>query len=476
MRPLYALLLAAALAGPAAADETEPVLDVAAIVQPSLLSGPGYSVAPQAQVHGFMARFEVTTPFGALTAPSVEMLAVRAAELPAIEALERAAKSEAFAHALAERAKKTGNAVWQVVTNPVDTLIGLPEGVARYFGKKLDSWGNRAQSASDRAARTFGADGDPFKTPQAPLGAAREPVPGEPMPPKESKAWYERVGKEVGREVRRQLDYNKMRREMARHLGIDPYTSNPYVNARLDALAWAAVWGNFSAGMALDAIGGTAETVIETTGQLNAMVWQLDPENLREKNRVRIANWCSDDFALRQFLRRGGFNDSLRTSLADELDALKPAAGCNDLVEIGAGTRTELEARFLVNALKLIRRHAGTPGGKLVVAGAAIAWRTPDGRLYLPLPVDWLSWTDAIGAFFELPQWREKDKTLLIGGDASMTALRELTARGWTTDVRAAYDGAPAYAEDISQGLRRAADEPAVQLCVGDVAETSGCL
>ncbi|HVJ63557.1 MAG TPA: hypothetical protein VM555_12700, partial [Tahibacter sp.] len=118
MRPLYALLLATTLA---AAGEPEPVLDAAAIVQPSLLSGPNYSVAPQAQVHGFMARFDVTTPFGPLVATSVEMLAVRAAELPAIEALERAAKTEAFAHALADRAKKTGSAVWQVVANPIDT-------------------------------------------------------------------------------------------------------------------------------------------------------------------------------------------------------------------------------------------------------------------------------------------------------------------------------------------------------------------
>lgn len=475
MRPLLALILAT-LASIAHASETEPVLDAAAIVQPSLLSGPGYTVAPQARVHGFMARFDMTTPFGPLDATSVEMLAVRAAELPAIEALERAAKSEAFTHALAERAKKTGNAVWQVVSNPVDTLVGLPEGVARYFVKKIERWGDRAQTASDRAARTFGADGDPFKQPQAPLGAAREPVPGEPVPPKEGKAWYERVGKEVGREVRRQLDYNKMRREMARHLGIDPYTSNPYVNARLDALAWAAVWGNLTAGTALDAIGGTAEIVIDTTGQLNAMVWQLDPENLREKNHARLANWCSDEFALRQFLRRGGFNDSLRTSLADEVEALKPKAGCNDLIEIGAGTRTELEARFLVNALRLIRRHGGGPGGKLFVVGAAIAWRAPDGKLFLPLPVDWLSWTEAIDAFFALPQWREENKTVLVGGDASLTALRELTARGWTTDVRAPYDGAPAYAEDISQGLRREVEEPAQQLCVGDVAETSGCL
>lgn len=481
MRPSFllataaaALLLPASIVRADVTFEREPTLNAAAIVQPALLSAPNATVAPQAVVHGYMARFTLATPFGPLTAESVELLAIRQAEIPAIEALERASRSSAFAHALGEKFRKTGQSVWQVVTHPVDTLAGLPAGVARYFRKQVQRWGNRAQSLSDRAAREFGADGDPFRNANAPMGSARAPLPGSEVP-KPDKPWYGSIGKEIGREARRQVDYNKMRREMARHLGVDPASSNPLLRERLDTLAWAAVVGNFSGGAALDAVGGTAAEVISVGGRLNSLVWELDEENLRERNRVRLARWCSDEFAVRQFLRRGGFNDSLRTALADELDALKPLRGCNDLIEIGAGTRSELEARYLLNALRLLRRH-GAPGGELSVVGAAIVWRDGNGGLLLPLPLDWLSWTEDIGEFFAAPQFRVEDKTVLVAGEVSTSAQRALAARGWQLEWRAGYDGAPAYADDLSQGLPQPAPEAPPQLCVGDVAETAECL
>lgn len=456
------------------AFENEPTLDAAAIVQPVLLSAPNVTVAPRATVHGYMARFDLATPFGPVAAESVELLAIRQAEIPAIETLERVSRSAAFADALGERFRKTGKSVWQVVSHPIATITGLPSGVARYFRKQVDSWTGRAQSLSDRAAREFGTDGDPFRTPQAPMSSAREALPGA-TEEKPDKPWYGSAGKEVGREVKRQLDYNKMRRQMARRLGVDPSSSNPQLRDRLDALAWAAVGGNFSGGAALDAVGGTAAEVISAGGRLNSLVWELDEDDLRERNQQRLTRWCSDEFAVRQFLRRGGFNDSLRTALADELDALKPRRGCNDLVEIGAGTRSELEARYLVNALRLIRRE-GAQGGELFVVGAAVAWRGADGRLLLPLPLDWLSWTQDMAEFFTATQFRVEDKSVLVGGDASTAAQRALALRGWHLQLRVPYDGAPPYAEDISQGLPQAPGTETPRLCVGDVAETAACL
>ncbi|MBL8300209.1 MAG: hypothetical protein JNN30_17865 [Rhodanobacteraceae bacterium] len=475
----HVMAAALALAAPACiraeeSFEAEPSLDAAAIVQPALLSAPNASVAPLATVHGYMARFELTTPFGPLPAESVELLAIRQAEVPAIEVLERASRSGAFAHALGERFKKTGKSVWQVVSHPIGTMTRLPAGVARYFRKQLQRWSGRAQSLSDRAAREWGAEGDPFRKPLAPMSAARAPRPGEAAP-ETDKPWYGSLGKEIGREARRQLDYGKMRREMARHLGVDPSSSNPLLRERLDTLAWAAVAGNISGGAALDAVGGAAAEVIAISGQLNSLVWELDEENLRERNLQRLTRWCSDEFAVRQFLRRGGFSDSLRTALADELDMLQPARGCNDLVEIGAGTRSELEARYLVNALRLLQHH-GAQRGELSVVGAALVWRGPDGRLLLPLPLDWLSWTADMAEFFTAPQFRIEDKTVLIGGDASAAAQRALAARGWHIQLRASYPGAPAYAADLSQGLTQPEAPAPTPLCVGDVAETAACL
>jgi hypothetical protein len=432
------------------AYEKEPYLQAPALVQSSLLAGPNYRVVPEVQVRGYMARFLIDTPFGSMNADSVELLSIRVGEVPALEALDRASKSGAFAHALTERGRKTGEAIIYVVEHPVDSITGLPAGVARYFSTKWDLWTGRAQSVADRSSKEFENKGDPSHAPAGPMTAGRDAPPEDdlPAPEKKSRAWYARAGSETERETKRYFKYNQARHEMAKVLGIDPNSKNPILNEKLDELAWAAVWGNFSAGAALGEVVGTAADVISWSGKLNQYVLEKTPEQLREVNRVRVLKFCSDDFGVRQFLRRGGFTDTLRTALAESLENLQPQTGCNELIELGATTRGEVEARYLVDALKLIEHQADACNGTLFVAGAAIGWRTPAGKLFLPMPVDYLTWSHDIGDFFDRPEFANADKTVLIGGEASMSAQRNLTARGWSLVLRAPYEGAPKYAQD----------------------------
>ncbi len=443
------LSLACAYARADDAFEPEPVLQAPALVQAPLLSGPNFRVVPEVPVRGYMANFLIDTRFGPLRAGSVELLAIRVSEIPALEALDRASKTGAFAHALAARGKKTGVAVLHVIEHPVDTVVGLPMGVARYFDKQWDTWTGRAQSAADRSSKEFENKGDPYRAPPGPMTAAREVPPDEdtPAPEQKSRAWYARTGSEAERETKRYLKYNQARSEMAKVLGVDPNSTNPILDEKLNDLAWAAVWGNFSAGQALGQVVGTAADVITWSGRLNQYVLTKTPEDLREENHTRLLKFCSDDFGVRQFLRRGGFTDTLRTALAQSLEKLKPQSGCNELAELGATTRGEIEARYLVDALKLIERQPDAAGGTLIVAGAAVAWRTPAGKLLLPMPVDYLTWNRNIATFFDQHAFATTDKTVLIGGEASMLTQRALTQRGWNMILRAPFDGAPAYAQ-----------------------------
>ena len=141
---------------------------------------------------------------------------------------------------------------------------------------------------------------------------------------------------------------------------------------------------------------------------------------------------------------------SENASMSTSLEKLKPADGCNELVELASTTRGEVEARYLVDALKLIECQADVTGGTLLVAGAALAWRTPSGKLLLPLPVDYLSWSHDINTFFDQPVFAVADKTALIGGEASMLVQRQLTERGWSLVARAQYEGAPRYAQNFA--------------------------
>ena len=421
------------------AHETEPFLSAAALVDPSLLSGPDFRVVPEVEVRGYMANFVIDTSYGPLRADSVELLAVRVAEMPALDALDRASRSGAFAQALAQRGRKTGEAIVNVVSHPIDTITGLPAGVARYLRKQIDTWGHRAQSLADQTSRHAENRGDPFQAPNGPMTAHRDADRDDGQETKKNRAWYARVGSETERQGKRLLKYAQERRAMAKVLGIDPNTTNALINEKLDALAWAAVGGNFSAGEALGAVTGTAATVIGDSGQLNEYVLQQTPEQLRDTLQRRLRRLCSDDDAIRGFLRRGAFTDTLRTELVDALEQLQPQAGCNDLLELAATTRGEVEARYLVDALELIRREVTPAAGALAVDGAAVAWRTSEGRVVLPLPVDYLSWTHDIDDFLDQRAFAVAQKTVLIGGDASLTAQQQLTERGWNITLRAPY-------------------------------------
>ena len=484
------------------ANEPEPFFQAPQIATPAILNGPDYKVIPEVQIRGFMAHFIIDTQYGPLHADSVQLLSIRVSEIPAIGILEKASHSGAFAHALAERGKKAGSAIVNVFAHPVDSITGLPMGVVRYFKKQIDTWAGRAQSASDRGSRIFENKGDPYRAPDGPMTAAREvehgrstvsvgditrsestatlsppdaddragsedakdppanaskpvAVDSNPVAEKKNRAWYARAGSEVGRETKRYLSYNQARSEIAKYLGIDPNTSNPFVVERLDSLAWAATWGNFSAREALGTIVGPAADVISDTGLVNEYVLKHTPEQVRQRIEKNLTSVCSDEFGIRQFTRRGGFNDTLRTDLTDSLVKLKLTAGCNELLELGATTRGEVEARYLVDALAMIlAKIPDTTGGKLVIAGAAVVYLAPDGRLVLPLAVDYLSWTTDIDEFFNRSEFVHADKTLLIGGDVSPLALQKLGERGWQVSVRAPYKGAPVYATGPEQTVR----------------------
>lgn len=427
------------------ATETEPVLDAASLVQPALLSGPGFSVDPQVELRGYMAHFKLTTRAGPLDADSVEILAVREAELPALDALDRATRSQAFLHAAGDRLASTGKALGQIVMHPVDTVLGIPAGVARYFGDRLKKIGNQAQSLSDRTARTLGNEGNPYPADQGPMTRARDDA---ERAPKAKKHWYTRIGSEAEREVKRQLKYNQVKRELAQRLGIDPYSGNPYVQEKLSSLAWVGSSGNFSVGSALGTLGGVGAVVLANGTRINDVVWKLSPDDLRARNNTRLQAYCRDELLMRQFLRRGAFSPTLQTGLVDALDELDPAAGCDALLELGMTANSELEARFLVNALRLVATHlqARAKGGTLKPIGAGLAYVSTDGQLLLPLPVDRLSWTPEVRAFLDRAEFRVDRKTVLIGGEASLAARRGLRERGWNVLTRSPWPGGPAYA------------------------------
>src|SRR6185369_13629489 len=108
--------------------------------------------------------------------------------IPAIIKLNDTSKIGTFAMSMATTAVQPLESAGQMVLNPVDTVTGLPSGVGRL-------WDSEA---------TPGTGGE---------------------------------GGGVVDATRDVLGYEQVRRELAKKLGVDPYTTNPVLSKKLDEIA-----------------------------------------------------------------------------------------------------------------------------------------------------------------------------------------------------------------------------------------------
>ena len=449
-RNLFGVTLLACYTLLAAADiptfEAEPVLDAADLVSPALLSGPGYHVDPEVQVIGYHARFKIRTPHGEIHAESVEMLGVRIAEMPAVEALHQSDISATLARATGEATLAAGASLARIATRPVATIIGIPRGVARYFSRQWNRLDARVTRLGDSAHRRIAEDGNPYSNAEGPMTSTR-------VTDREARRWYHKPAREAEGLVRGELGYGKARRALAQALSIDPATSNPLLVPRLDALAWVRASGSKVGSIALGGLDEISETLADVA-KFDEVVWTLDPEDLRARNDTRLAPWCLHEMQRRQFLRHGAFTPTLQTHLADLIHELAPAQGCEALLDVALMAGSEVEARFLVNALRLTRAHLGAAatGIDLIPLGAALAIRSREGEWLLPLPVDFLTWSEEIQQFFDQMPNQHGERTVLVSGSISLRAQRELTQRGFSLIAHLPYPpGAPPYAASPAQ-------------------------
>lgn len=449
-----AALAASAPEGPCTDPDEVPAVDLA---EPALLSGPLHAVAPCARVAGHMAQFRIDTRWGPLAADSLELLRIRVAELPALEEVERASHARLAAEAAEDSARRLAGTVESVATRPVETLRELPAGALRFFQHRLDELGETLQETGDRAGEQLAGAGEAYDRVSTRPGVVLHEPPADP--------WWQRGGNRLWRLGKDWIGYGEARRTWAQRLGVDPYSSNPLLNDRMDSLAWAALAGDKAVGLATGQLGSTAGEVIGAARRINRIVWELPPAEVRRRNDLRLAALGCGEEERRRFLRNGRFTPTLQTALVDALVELQPASGCIDVVELAAALDVELEVRYLVDALTMLA-ELGITDAELRLVGAApvlvhavepsaaaaadppppgrprrepgalealaeAAAQAPRTRLVLPLPVDRLEWSAPTAAFFDVADFRVVHKQVLIAGDATQNALQGITRRGW---------------------------------------------
>jgi len=387
------LLLAIVLPiGAMAQTETLPVLKAADLAPTELLTGFDFAVDDVVPTDGFYGIFTVRGMYGSVQARGVAMLRVRAAEMQALARLEETTRREAIVEGAKDSAQQTRHAAGQTIRDPAGTVERAPESVGKLFsrvGGKVEKRVEKVTGAGDGSAPSEHRDG-----------------------------------------------IAKTRRSLAQKLGVDPYTDNPLLSAKLDQVARWERAGSLA--LAVGTSGGSIWAGIATK-TLN-VVWTMTPEEVRAANEKRLTSLAPGATAdeIRAFLRNPAFTPTMQTLLVDQLEQFAVSRGCDSFVRLAGMMENYDQARFLVAATGLLATYHQrvAPLSSLESRGWLAVGLTSTGLLILPVPVDCLAWTDKFVEFRNRSDLHASRREILITGSATSRTRQELSARGWTLRER----------------------------------------
>ena len=412
---LAGLLAAAAFAatGAAAAQpkggfEAVPSLPGADLVPAAVLKGPLHTVAEPVALEGFFGRFVIESKFGTFSVAGANLLGVRINELPAIEALQEVQKSQAFQDSLVRAAQAPVQLVQSAFTNPVGTVENIGQG----FGSVLGRVGFLARSTAQNVADSTSGSA------QAPSGLPRAPA-GEPLPPAFN-------GDPFG--------YNKARRDWARQLNIDPYTSNPVLRPLLDNASAASFAGSFAVNTAIGAASMGASLVVGFDTDVRDAVWNQPAVDLARQNEARLLGIGVNARTTRDFLRNRWFTPSLQSALVIALSKMGGVAGVESVIQVASRVQGETHVRFLVESVRMLGQHQAKEPGlvELRMSGMVPLGVAADGTLVIAAAIDHAYWDATAAEFAQREELTGKRRVLLIAGTASPRSKQELGKAGWT--------------------------------------------
>jgi hypothetical protein len=397
------LVLILGTAGPTAraqtSFETEPVLRAKDLVAAELLKGPNFTVDDRVPVKGFLARFTIRSGHGVFEAHGIHMLQVRVKEIIALNQLDEMSKTKEFVDAAGRAIARPVASTVNIVTHPVETVKGLPDGVSRLW---------------DRVE--LGA--------QAIAGAASAPE-------KTDAEKAADVSERVGSVTVTALGYEKERRDLAKGLGVDPYTTNPALAKKLDDMAWVAFSGRagIQAATAIFVPYSMAMSAVTIT---NTTVYDEPQGDLVNSAQAILAGTGASAAQVSALMQNKQYSLSVLTALAHGLQRLQGVKGLPSVVQLAAAAKTQDETRFVAASANILARyHESVSRIAQVAAPGPIIGRTANGTVMVPAPLDYIAWTERVARFAAREDAKGPERVAWLSGRLSRKALKEFESRHW---------------------------------------------
>ena len=380
----------------AAADasyEKPPVFEAKRILPAKMLKSPYHSVAPKVTNDGQMNHYTIKSKFGTVKADSTAELKIRVDEMRALAAMERVSNSDQFTRQVKQGGKNVVAGAKALVTRPVDTVKGAFAGIGALAGRAGDAlMGDPPSDAEDSG-------------------------------------------------IEKVIGFSSTKRDYSAEFHVDPYSTNPLLQKRLEEISWYGYSGKITASAVSAVIPGGVGVFVsaaKTSDWLEGIPVQTPPSELRKANREKLAGMGVSPDVIDLFLGNAVYSPVQQTKLVQELARMNGTADRGNFVKFAVLARNDNVAFFRARQAEMYANlNKVTPVERFVAVGTNAAARLANGAVVFCFPLDYLAWTEnnarlaesldrLVSAFSDV-----RGKEIRIAGGISPSARKALEGLGW---------------------------------------------
>jgi len=199
------------------------------------------------------------------------------------------------------------------------------------------------------------------------------------------------------------LGYDQVRRDLARKLHVDPYTSDPILAKRLNKVAWVMFSARMTVSAAMMAVPGSM--IITAVTVTNVLVHQTPRADLIILVQKKLKNIGLSQEEIVTFTTNAAIPLSLQVTAVKDLEALGDIPGRRAAADDLGNIITEYQARCIVTSIHMLAQWSQQRSHitRIQAPGVLVA-HDRNGATILPAPVDYLSWTQRIAGFATDPE------------------------------------------------------------------------
>ena len=374
---------------------------------------------------GFMNHYVIETTFGNFEAEGDLQLARVIQEAHALAELDRVSTSGLYIDAAKNIVLAPVAAVTRIVEAPVETVKGIPSGVAR----KFRSLGRSVKRGAKKVAESVEDD-----EPEEGVATDESVASGESGDADETGAEAEESENKTSQYAKKWFGVTSSQRRWAQKLGVDPYSGNTVMQEKMAAVAKVDATANFAAKLVTPDLGAIGYVV-----DVSNLVWSLDGEELRDYNLEQLEEAGISKAIIEDFLDYPAFSPTQQTVITQAMLQMQDIDGLGEVLRLPDWVANQTEAWFYTDTIQLMARFSESMQRPRAIVGISKvpALLTDSDELIYVVPVDYLTWNKNLAGFIKdvmAPpvEAGEGGRATWLSGMTTQTAAVGLTTLGWS--------------------------------------------